>query len=108
MASIHAAGSQASLMFEDLAVYFSREECVSLNPSQSPLCWESVPKNCKDLISFGDNNEKEEENFQQENPENGEVDAVPSEWYKRDISLHPKLGRECENEPRFPDQKRVL
>ncbi|XP_051823937.1 zinc finger protein 597 isoform X3 [Antechinus flavipes] len=108
MASIHAAGTQAPLMFEDLAVYFSREECVSLDSSQNPLCWEPVPKNCKDLISFGDNSEKEEENFQQENPENGDLEAVPAEWYKRDIPLHPKLGRDSENEPGFPDQKRVL
>ncbi|XP_016279598.1 uncharacterized protein LOC103106619 isoform X9 [Monodelphis domestica] len=29
-----------------------REECVSLDPSQNSLYWESVPKNCKDLSPF--------------------------------------------------------
>ncbi|XP_003790983.2 zinc finger protein 597 [Otolemur garnettii] len=51
--------AQGPMLFEDLAVYFSQEECVSLNPVQRSLSRDATQEGFEDVALMGEENKTE-------------------------------------------------
>ncbi|XP_008573161.1 PREDICTED: zinc finger protein 597 [Galeopterus variegatus] len=95
--------SQGPMLFEDLAVYFSQEECVSLGPAQRPLSRDGTQECFEDVPLMGE--ESKTEINQQLSLESMELEELDLEKYSIAAPLDHYLEKSSEDEVGNPERK---
>ncbi|XP_004474403.1 zinc finger protein 597 [Dasypus novemcinctus] len=94
-------GTQGPMLFEDLAVYFSQEECVSLHPAPRSLSRDAAQDSLEDMALLG--GESESEVNQQLNLESMELEALALEKYSIAVPLVHYPEKSSDDEVRSPE-----
>lgn len=99
------------LVFEDLNVFHSQEECVSLDPVQQPTSEKEGDSDVGEMVLLVNDSNPEGEDLQKESVENADLREKSSDWGEMDCSLVSEQTPDCREEERLktsvPQKKKM-